>query len=58
MSTFKAASLTLIATLLALGILKHWFLVLPLPDSALWKSALGPRAPSVASREASKDEVP
>ena len=35
----------MIATLLALGILKHWFLVLPLPDSALWESALGPETP-------------
>ncbi|AGA91707.1 putative photosynthetic complex assembly protein 2 [Thioflavicoccus mobilis 8321] len=41
-STFTAVSLTLIATLLALGILEHWFLVLPLPDSALWKWALRP----------------
>jgi putative photosynthetic complex assembly protein 2 len=37
---FVAASLTLIATLLALGILEHWFLVLPLADAALWKWAL------------------
>lgn len=39
-SEFSAVSLTLIATLLALGILEHWFLVLPLADSALWKWAL------------------
>ncbi|WP_242470373.1 putative photosynthetic complex assembly protein PuhE [Thiococcus pfennigii] len=39
-SDFSAVSLTLIATLLALGILEHWFLVLPLADSALWKWAL------------------
>lgn len=37
---FAAVALTLIATLLALGILEHWFLVLPLADAALWKWAL------------------
>jgi putative photosynthetic complex assembly protein 2 len=30
----------LVATLLALGILEHWFMVLPLRDSALWNWAL------------------
>jgi putative photosynthetic complex assembly protein 2 len=35
--------LILVATLLALGILEHWFLVLPLPDEALWAWALPPR---------------
>ncbi|MEY6433966.1 putative photosynthetic complex assembly protein PuhE [Thioalkalicoccus limnaeus] len=39
---FVAVSLTLIATLLALGILEHWFLVLPLADAALWKWAIRP----------------
>ncbi len=29
--------LLLVATLLALGVLEHWFLVLPLPDAALWQ---------------------
>ena len=28
------------ATLLALAVLEHWFLVLPLPDAALWSWAL------------------
>jgi len=32
--------LALVATLLALAILEHWFLVLPLPDEALWAWAL------------------
>ncbi|MFD2111618.1 putative photosynthetic complex assembly protein PuhE [Thiorhodococcus fuscus] len=32
--------LVLVATLLALAILEHWFLVLPLPDEALWAWAL------------------
>jgi len=36
----EAVRLVLTATLLALGILEHWFLVLPLPDEALWAWAL------------------
>ncbi len=36
----ESVGLTLVATLLALAILEHWFLVLPLPDEALWAWAL------------------
>ncbi len=38
----RAIGLILIAALLALAILEHWFLVLPLPDEALWAWALPP----------------
>lgn len=34
---FAGVSLILSATLLALAILEHWFLVLPLADAALWR---------------------
>jgi putative photosynthetic complex assembly protein 2 len=37
---FMQVATTLMATLLGLAILEHWFLVLPLPDSALWRWAL------------------
>jgi putative photosynthetic complex assembly protein 2 len=37
---FDAISLTLVASLLGLAILEHWFLVLPIPDAALWKWAV------------------
>jgi len=40
---FSSVGLILAATLLALGILEHWLLVLPLPDEALWAWALPPR---------------
>ncbi|KAA6182840.1 DUF3623 domain-containing protein [Thiohalocapsa marina] len=41
---FGAVALMLTSTLLALAILEHWFLVLPLADAALWNWALdGPR---------------
>lgn len=32
----SAAAITLIATLVGLGLVEHWFLVLPLPVEALW----------------------
>lgn len=37
---FDTISLTLVASLLGLAILEHWFLVLPIPDAALWKWAV------------------
>jgi len=40
---FEVAGITLLATLLALAILEHWFLVLAIPDVALWRWALAAR---------------
>jgi putative photosynthetic complex assembly protein 2 len=37
---FRAAGLTFVATMLALAILEHWFMVLPLPFAKLWAWAL------------------
>ena len=39
-SAFEVAGYSLLATLLALGILEHWFLVVPLPATALWRWGL------------------
>jgi putative photosynthetic complex assembly protein 2 len=33
-------SLSLVGSLLALAVLEHWFLVLPLPSENLWKWAV------------------
>ena len=41
---FSDTSYVLTATLLALAVLEHWFLVLPLPDEALWSWAFQRRA--------------
>jgi putative photosynthetic complex assembly protein 2 len=38
-------ALILIATFLALAILEHWFLVLPIAETRLWRWALGSEAP-------------
>ncbi len=42
---FAAIALMLTATLLALAILEHWLLVLPLADAALWSWALHEQDP-------------
>jgi putative photosynthetic complex assembly protein 2 len=36
-SPFETAGLALVGTMLALGALEHWLLVLPLPTEALWR---------------------
>jgi len=46
---FEAVGLALVAALLALAILEHCFLVLPLPDAALWTWALRIRQPRAGS---------
>lgn len=40
LASAQVVGLILLATLLSLAILEHWFLVLPLPDEALWAWAL------------------
>lgn len=40
---FEIASLTLVSTLFALGVVEHWFMLLPLPALTLW--GWGMRAP-------------
>jgi putative photosynthetic complex assembly protein 2 len=35
-SPFEIASLTLVSTLFALGVIEHWFMLLPLPAITLW----------------------
>jgi putative photosynthetic complex assembly protein 2 len=39
-SDYATVATTLFATLLGLAIVEHWFLVLPLPDAALWRWAV------------------
>jgi putative photosynthetic complex assembly protein 2 len=45
-----AASLTLLATLVVLGTLEHWFLMLPLDIEALWRWSLKSRKDKPARR--------
>lgn len=55
--SFTGVALMLAATLLALAILEHWFLVLPLTDGALWRWALGAGAENGADTEAATNRV-
>jgi putative photosynthetic complex assembly protein 2 len=49
-SEYTSASLTLVATLLGLAVVEHWFMVLPLPSAELWSWGLKSRdQASVAS---------
>jgi putative photosynthetic complex assembly protein 2 len=50
-SAFDAVALTFAATLLTLGTLEHWFLVLPLPSAALWNPYLRSRAAPTGSSQ-------
>lgn len=56
---FEQANYTLLATMMALAILEHWFLILPLPFERLWSWSLGSRkeptrtGPNVAAGVAS-----
>ena len=47
-TAFHAAGLTFVITMLALAVLEHWFLVLPLPFARLWDWALTVRRRGVA----------
>ena len=49
-SPFDVAAAGLVATLLALAVLEHWFLVLPMNEAALWSWGFRSRKPPVAPR--------
>ena len=46
----RAAGLSFLATMLALAVLEHWFLVLPLPFERLWSWVLRWRRPGLGLR--------
>jgi putative photosynthetic complex assembly protein 2 len=48
---FEIVGFTLVAMMLTLAILEHWFLVLPLPTTALWRWSL-------RSRKANRSQPP
>jgi putative photosynthetic complex assembly protein 2 len=53
-----AVSATLLTTLLALAVLEHWFLVVPLPSSALWSWGLGAGRKSTMGEAEAQPLVP
>lgn len=48
-SSFATTGYMLVASLLALGVLEHWFMILPLPIAALWSWGMRSRADQMAS---------
>lgn len=54
---FRAVGFTLLGTLMALAVLEHWFMVLPLPFEALWQWGLRSRRRLAASRRGSRHDV-
>jgi len=53
----EAVGLALVATMLALGILEHWLLVLPIPSTALWRWAIRGRRGSSSGPEPGASRV-
>jgi putative photosynthetic complex assembly protein 2 len=47
--TFGAVGFSLLGTLMALAVLEHWFMVLPLPFEALWRWGLRSREAALAA---------
>jgi putative photosynthetic complex assembly protein 2 len=45
-TVFARSGLTFLGTMMALAILEHWFLVIPLPAGKLWKWGLASRKPT------------
>jgi hypothetical protein len=54
-SGFVIAGYTMLTALMALAVLEHWFLVLPLPVAALWNWGLKSRAAAAPRRAWKKD---
>jgi putative photosynthetic complex assembly protein 2 len=52
-SAFESTGYTLVASLMALGVLEHWFMVLPLPIAALWSWGMRSRTVQVRAAAAS-----
>lgn len=55
--SFEAIGCTLLATLMALAVLEHWLLVLPLPSMALWTWSLSSRPDTGSSKHDTSTEV-
>ena len=56
-SPFDAVSAALVASLLSLAILEHWFLVLPLPSELLWKWGMVSREGANTARSVRTEPV-
>lgn len=57
-SPFEAAALSMLACLMALAVLEHWFLVVPLPVDALWQWGMSPAKPMAQKTLSSNKDIP
>lgn len=57
-SPFAATGTTFLATMMALAILEHWFLVIPLPATALWRWSLQSHPQADASERRTVEATP
>lgn len=55
--SLELVATSLLATLLALGLLEHWLMVLPIPETALWGWAVREQRPVAAARLAPRHTV-
>ncbi|WP_425260227.1 putative photosynthetic complex assembly protein PuhE [Rubrivivax sp. RP6-9] len=53
----EAVGLVLVTTMLALAILEHWLLVLPLPSTALWRWAMRQPTPEPAAARPDNEDI-
>ncbi len=56
-TAFESTGYTLVSSLLALAVLEHWFMVLPLPSERLWNWALPQRRRSAVKPRLSKPDL-
>jgi putative photosynthetic complex assembly protein 2 len=49
---FRTTAYALMASLLALAVLEHWFMVIPLPSEKMWKWAMRPPQAGIAAPDA------
>jgi putative photosynthetic complex assembly protein 2 len=47
---FRTTAYALMASLLALAVLEHWFMVIPLPSEKMWKWAMRPPAAGITAK--------
>ena len=55
---YGAVASSFLAALMAVAVLEHWFLVLPMDVSALWRWSLGSRAETSPQQEKQPDDGP
>lgn len=56
-TAFETTGFTILATLMALALIEHWFLVIPLPSAALWSWGLWSREADYSAESAGQPKL-